>query len=220
MQIIDLERRLDDLEFRIAAHGFGEGYCGCVEPILVETVERLIGGRAGDEITAEINRCKSEVHNPRPESVAPVPFSQAEEDALLIGYLGGREGVEKAIAEMERLEAQPPAEFSPLVEKVPEPPPEPTLPDRIAAEILKPKKTAAEMLLLPENVAKEQALELGYGMGIERPEPDEPEAQKAPLATIKPVDDQETAADETKAKPVLAVHEKISESLRNLLERV
>ena len=47
MQIFDFERRLDDLEFRIAAHGFGEGFCDCGEGTSYEHVELLMGGRLG-----------------------------------------------------------------------------------------------------------------------------------------------------------------------------
>jgi len=219
MQIMDLERRLDDLEFRMAAQGLGEGFCDCGEPVLYEHVQLLMVGLTHEqviEVRNEVNRCKSEVHNPRLGAVRS--FTLTEKDALVVEFLGGRELVEKAIADLEILEALPLPEYSPLVKKVPEPPPEPTLPDRIAQEILQPKKTHAEMLLVPEKVAKEQAQEMAYRMGVERPEPDEPEALPMPV-TIDPIGDQEIASDETRRQLVLAVHEPMSVSLRQLLER-
>jgi len=231
MQIIDLERRLDDLEFRMAAQGLGEGFCDCGEPALQEHVQLLLGGslRHGGakrvgltheqviEVWTEVNRCKSEVHNPRLSAVRSLTL--AEKDALVVDFLGGRELVEKAIADLEILETQPPKEYFPLIEKVPEPPPEPTLPDRIAQEILQPKKTPAEMLLVPENVAKEQALELSYRMGAKRPEPDDPEVKVTKSASIEPIAASEVVSAKEKRQPVSAIHEQRSVSLRHLLER-
>ena len=205
-----IDRKLRELEYRFAAHGLGDGFCECGSGISLDKVVKLMGGQDGAlEAWEELNRCKSDVHNPRPPGARRPPVDM---DKVHLHILGGVDGVKALIDELEKLAASPPA-VPPWVAKTPSLT-EPTLPEKVAEAVK--TKSLAEMLLLPEDEAAAGSRALQRAWGQDAPEPEAPAPKVEPV--IEPLDE-EPFGETVKRVSVYAEHETMADKLKGLLER-